>query len=606
MTALLLVAPLVGGVVALGARWMGAVWAARSGVAYLGLAAVCAAGVAGEVLGAVAGVGLAPLELGGVLRLELGADAPGAVLALVVAGVAFGVGVYSLWYLEADPALPTFIAMVAVFSGAMGWVALGASPLALFVGWEGIGVASYLLIAYWNTRGAAVGSALQAFLLNRVGDTLLTLGLAVLIAGLGGLSFGGLGAVGGISAGWGLGLLLLGAAAGKSAQLGLHAWLPNAMEAPTPVSALIHAATLVTAGVFLLLRCAPLTGEAGVVVATLGAATTLFAGVTGLTGSDMKRVIAYSTCSQVALMTLAVGAGLAGPGLALLALHAAYKAALFLGAGLAIHALGGWQDLRAMGGLGGALPYAAGAMGVAGAALCALPYTSGEYGKDLVVEGLAGGGAVGADALWWAALLSVGLTAAYSVRLHRLAFGGAPRWAPSLGGGLDEGHTSRGALAVVGGLAALSLVGGWLTSGVLGPLAPTAVPGLPLSFGTDAEFAASGWVMSAPLLAGGLGLAVGLLPLGEGPMAAVAAGARAGAPGWNALSAKGAAGVLRAAGAVAFGLDRGLLEAAGPHGVSGLALGGAARGLGGLGTGVPAAALGVAFGGLAALAAGVL
>jgi len=241
----------------------------------------------------------------------------------------------------------------------------------------------------------------QALLLNRMGDLALTCALACLLAMFGttGSELARLLSNIGSSA---LMVCICGgvivAAIGKSAQLGLHSWLPNAMEAPTPVSALIHAATLVTARVYLLIRLGPLLeqsiADASSLVALLGAATLLFAGLIGTRQTDLKRVIAFSTCSQVAYMILAVRAGLYSARLSLLVMHAAYKALLFLGAGVVIHAIGGLQDVRVMGRFRYTLPLTAVLMLIAGAALGAMPYTSGDYSKDLLIEQLLGGGIV--------------------------------------------------------------------------------------------------------------------------------------------------------------------------------------------------------------------
>jgi NADH-quinone oxidoreductase subunit L len=509
------------------------------------------------------GLDLAP-TLGALLEIPLAAPAPAAVLLLVVAGVSFTVHAYSLWYMEGDPDLSGFFGLISLFTAAMALLALSGSLLTLFVGWEGIGVASYLLVSFWSTRAAALLSAVQAFLLNRAGDMALTLGLALALAHYGGLDMAALGL--GLPRLEALGIVLLVAAAGKSAQLGLHAWLPNAMEAPTPVSALIHAATLVTAGVYLLYRCAPLVEGVSSAAVTLAALSTLFAGVLGLGVHDIKRVIAYSTLSQIALVLLAVGSGQGAAGMGLLALHAAYKALLFLGAGVAIHGLGGLQDLRAMGGLGRTLPLCAGLMAAAAGALGALPYTSGEFGKDLLIAGLGGRGIALSSAAWMAALLSVGLTIAYSVRLHRLAFAGVPRLSPLV----YLGSAEREMGPLYGGLvaplllllAACSLAGGYLLSGVFLPVGPHFGEGTPWVRSLDGEGALGTLGALAPYLAIAVGGFLGYRGVST-PTLAVA-----GLQGYSALSSRAYTGALHTGGACMALLDRGLFEAVGPYGVS--------------------------------------
>lgn len=559
-------------------RKTSASYAAGTACLLVGRSLLLALALAWEVLyrGAVVHLSLAGLypAADAVLRLDLTLGAEGALLAVVVCRVSFAVHLYSLWYMEGDPNAAHFFGLISLFTGIMLVTATGGTLITLFLGWEGIGVASYLLVAYWSTRLAAVSSAMQAFLLNRAGDLALTLALAALLAAFGGTAFGGL-AFGAGETGP-LVILLLVAAAGKSAQLGLHAWLPNAIEAPTPVSALIHAATLVTAGVFLLVQCSPLLagGSATAAAALLGATTTAFAGVVGLGQMDLKRVIAFSTCSQIALVLLAVGTGQFTSGLALLALHAAYKAALFLGAGMVIHGMAGVQDLRVMGGLGAVMPVASSAITVAAAALCALPYTSGEFGKDLLIVGAAGRGLLLDNTVWWLAILSVGLTAAYSVRLHRLAFGGAPRGplhtllgAPEagLGGAFYPGG------AAVAALAALSLGAGYLLSATLLSFGEAFPGGTPWTRSLDDELSAAGLAACAPLLVCLLGALLGYAGGGSG------AASVAGVVGFAALGSHlyGAGlGVARITGAL---LDRGLFEAAGPYGASSLLAGTAVR-----------------------------
>lgn len=343
------------------------------------------------------------------------------------------VHVYSLWYMDGDPHNSRFFMLISLFTFFMALLVIGSTITMMFVGWEGIGVVSYLLISFWFTRGNALQSAIQAFLLNRVGDLALMLGIALFATTSSSLVFSTLSItqpfMSSTAEGIALALLIIGAA-GKSAQLGLQAWLPNAIEAPTPVSALIHAATLVTAGVYLMIRSSSILALVPgllAALALLGAFTSLFAGVTGLRQIDLKRIIAFSTCSQVAYMMLAVGSGANTYGLFLLVTHAFYKALLFLGAGAVLHAIAGIQDIRLIGGVGKAIPLVSAAMLAGAAALGAAPYTSGDFSKDIIIELQLGPGIVLHNLVWLLAVTSAGLTLYYSARLHRLTFGAEPR-----------------------------------------------------------------------------------------------------------------------------------------------------------------------------------
>lgn len=611
MLGLITLLPFLGAALSTLSRKTSASYAAQTACLLVGASLLLSLPLAAEAVlrGAVVALPLADLypAAEAALRLDLVLGANSAVLSVVVCRVSFAVHLYSLWYMEGDPHTAHFFGLISLFTGIMLVTATGGTLLTLFLGWEGIGVVSYLLVAYWSSRLAAVSSAVQAFLLNRAGDLALTLALAAALALTGGTAFGGLAfGAGGTDA---LVVLLLVAAAGKSAQLGLHAWLPNAMEAPTPVSALIHAATLVTAGVFLLVQCAPLLagGSATAVAALLGATTTVFAGVVGLGQMDLKRVIAFSTCSQIALVLLAVGTGQFTSGLALLALHAAYKAALFLGAGMVIHGMAGVQDLRSIGGLGAVMPAASSAMLVAAAALCALPYTSGEFGKDLLVVGAAGRGLLLDNTAWWLAVASIGLTVAYSVRLHRLAFGGAPRaplhallGAPEAGLG---GAFYPGGVAVAL-LAALSLGAGYLLSAVFLPSGGVFNGGTPWTRALDDEASAAGLTVCAPYLLGLLGALLGYAGGGSGALSV------AGVAGFAALSSRLFCAGLDAARITSQLLDRGLFEAVGPYGASSLLAGTAVRArqavfTGGLGSRLLLSMLFAVAGGAGVLATGL-
>jgi NADH-ubiquinone oxidoreductase chain 5 len=349
---------------------------------------------------------------------------------LAVLGVSSMVHLFSIGYMGEDPHYPRFFSYLSLFTFGMLLLVTGDNYLVMFVGWELIGVVSFLLISFWHTRLDAAKSALQAFLVNRAGDTLLTIAFF---------------AVATISLEYGsffttapyvnegvltlIGLLFLGGAMGKSAQLPLHMWLPNAMEGPTPVSALIHAATLVTAGVYLLLRSSPALEYAPtalLVITLVGAATAFFAATTALLQSDLKRVIAYSTCSQMGYLVAAIGLGQYSFSLFHLVNHAFFKALLFLAAGGLLHSVADEQDQRRLGGLVALLPFTYTALLIGSLSLMALPFLTGFYSKEIILT-MAGSHYTMQG--HWAYLLltaTAGITSFYSVRLLCLAFLGEP------------------------------------------------------------------------------------------------------------------------------------------------------------------------------------
>ena len=355
---------------------------------------------------------------------------------LLITGVGSLIHVYSIGYMAHDPARRRFFAYLNLFVAAMLLLVLGNSFVALYVGWEGVGLASYLLIAFWYTRPAAATAAKKAFIMNRVGDVGLALAIFVMFAQLGTTSYAGvLGSAGTLAGGTltALGLLLLLGACGKSGQFPLQAWLPDAMEGPTPVSALIHAATMVTAGVYLIARSAPIydqTPTARTVVLAVGAVTLLIGAIAGCAFDDIKKVLAYSTVSQIGYMFLAVGLGPAGyvAGLAHLLTHGFFKAGLFLGAGSVMHAMHDSVDMRRFGGLWRKLPITTVTFGLGYLALIGFPFLSGFYTKDAIIEA-----ALDRDDVWgWVlggvAVLGAGLTAFYMTRLMLMTFFGRARW----------------------------------------------------------------------------------------------------------------------------------------------------------------------------------
>jgi NADH-quinone oxidoreductase subunit L len=370
------------------------------------------------------------------VRAGLLYDPLSAVFVLLITGVGSLIHVYSIGYMAHDPARRRFFAYLNFFVAAMLLLVLGNSFVALYVGWEGVGLASYLLIAFWYTRPAAATAAKKAFIMNRVGDVGLALAIFVMFAQLGTTSYAGVfGTVGTLAGGTitALGLLLLLGACGKSGQFPLQAWLPDAMEGPTPVSALIHAATMVTAGVYLIARSAPiydLTETARTVVMAIGTLTLLIGAIAGCAYDDIKKVLAYSTVSQIGYMFLAVGLGPVGyvAGLAHLLAHGFFKAGLFLGAGSVMHAMNDQVDMRRFGALWKKLPVTFATFGLGYLALIGFPFLSGYFTKDAIIEATFDRD----DWLGWAfggiAVLAAGLTAFYMTRLMLMTFFGRARW----------------------------------------------------------------------------------------------------------------------------------------------------------------------------------
>ena len=363
-------------------------------------------------------------------------DPLSAVFVLLITGVGALIHVYSVGYMAHDPARRRFFAYLNLFVAAMLLLVLGDSFVALYVGWEGVGLASYLLIAFWYTRPAAATAAKKAFIMNRVGDVGLALAVFLMFAQLGTTSYAGVfGSVGLLAGGTvtALGLLLLLGACGKSGQFPLQAWLPDAMEGPTPVSALIHAATMVTAGVYLIARSAPVydaTPTARTVVLVVGAITILIGAVVGCAYDDIKKVLAWSTVSQIGYMFLAVGLGPIGyaAGIAHLLTHGFFKAGLFLGAGSVMHAMGDRTDMRGFGGLAGKMKTTFVTFGLGYLALIGFPFLSGYFTKDAIIEAAFDRGGTSGYLLGGIAVLGAGLTAFYMTRLMLMTFFGRARW----------------------------------------------------------------------------------------------------------------------------------------------------------------------------------
>lgn len=370
-------------------------------------------------------------------------DTLSVIMMCVINIVSACVHVYSVGYMSHDDAKARFMAYLSLFTFAMLMLVTADNLLQLFFGWEGVGLASYLLIGFWNKKPTAGAAALKAFVVNRVGDFGLLLALFSISVIFGSIDFTDIFANAAghsetvidlfgyqIHALTAIGLLLFMGAMGKSAQLGLHTWLPDAMEGPTPVSALIHAATMVTAGVFLITRFSPLfeyAPDALVVVAVVGACTAFVAATIGLTQFDIKRVIAYSTMSQLGYMFFALGVSAYGAAMFHLVTHAFFKALLFLGAGSVIHAMSDEQDMRNMGGIWKKIPFTYVLMWIGSLALAGLPPFAGYYSKDIILE------AAFADHSWfgtfafWMGMAAAFMTAFYSWRLLIMTFHGKPR-----------------------------------------------------------------------------------------------------------------------------------------------------------------------------------
>ncbi|MDX2265605.1 MAG: NADH-quinone oxidoreductase subunit L [Hyphomicrobiales bacterium] len=366
-----------------------------------------------------------------------------AVMLVVVNTVSALVHVYSTGYMEEDDGQPRFFAYLSLFTFAMLTLVTADNFVQMFFGWEGVGLASYLLIGFWYHKPSANAAAIKAFVVNRVGDFGFALGIFATFAVFGTVDFDSVFAAAPDQVGKTMPflgydldvmtvicLLLFMGAMGKSAQFLLHTWLPDAMEGPTPVSALIHAATMVTAGVFLVARLSPmfeLSDTALTVVTAVGALTAIFAATVGLAQNDIKRVIAYSTCSQLGYMFVALGVGAYAAGIFHLFTHAFFKALLFLGAGSVIHALHHEQDLRNMGGLRRITPITFWMMLIGTLALTGFPYTAGFFSKDMIVEAAYVAQNPASRSAFWLLVAAAFLTSLYSWRLMFMAFFGKPR-----------------------------------------------------------------------------------------------------------------------------------------------------------------------------------
>jgi NADH-quinone oxidoreductase subunit L len=414
-------------------------------------------------------------------------DALSVVMALIVTGVGSLIHVYSIGYMKDDSSYARYFSYLNLFLFFMLLLVLGRSLLVLFVGWEGVGLASYLLIGFWFEDPDKARAGKKAFITNRIGDAGFLLGMFLLYTSLGTLDMDRINAaftgstLPAVSASL-VGILLFIGASGKSAQIPLHVWLPDAMAGPTPVSALIHAATMVTAGVYLVARLSGIymhAPEASAVMAAIGVLTAFFAATIAIAQTDIKKVLAYSTISQLGFMFVALGVGAYSVAIFHLYTHAFFKACLFLGAGSVIHALGGEQDIRKMGGLARRIPVTFATFAIATAAIAGIPPLAGFFSKDEILWFAFASSRGGSPLLFVVAATTALLTAFYMFRLLWLTFFGKSRMSAE-----TEHHVHESPLSMTGvliALAVLSAIGGFLALphflGSLLPL-PEVVPAL--------------------------------------------------------------------------------------------------------------------------------
>ena len=438
-------------------------------------------------------------------------DALSVCFVLLITGVGALIHVYSVGYMAHDPERRRFFGYLNLFVAAMLLLVLADNYLGLYVGWEGVGLASYLLIGFWSHKPSAAVAAKKAFVVNRVGDIGLAIALMVMFANVGTVSYAGVfGAAEQLSQGTltALGLLLLLAACGKSAQVPLQSWLGDAMEGPTPVSALIHAATMVTAGVYLIVRSGPvydLAPDARTGVVIVGAVTLLFGAIIGCAKDDIKKALAASTMSQIGYMVLAAGLGPAGYAIAIMHLltHGFFKAGLFLGAGSVMHGMTDETDMRRFGGLRSYMPITFVTFGLGYLAIIGIPPLSGFFSKDPIIETAFAAGGLRGWLLGGAALLGAGITAFYMTRVMLMTFFGEKRWRED-----THPHESPGSMTWPMIVLAVGSVG----AGGLLAIGGTLEHWLEPVVGTHAEahHAVPAWAMTAitlAVIAGGVAIA---------------------------------------------------------------------------------------------------
>jgi len=429
-----------------------------------------------------------------------------ALMITVVTFVSLMVHVYTIGYMADDPGYKRFFSYISLFTFSMLMLVMANNFLQLFFGWEAVGLVSYLLIGFWYTRPTAIYANLKAFLVNRVGDFGFLLGIALILSYTGSLDYGTVfGKTAQLAAqnielfsgyAWSLPtvicLLLFVGAMGKSAQVPLHVWLPDSMEGPTPISALIHAATMVTAGIFMVARMSPLfelSDTALSVVMVIGATTAFFMGLVGIVNNDIKRVVAYSTLSQLGYMATALGASAYSAGIFHLMTHAFFKALLFLAAGSVIMAMHHEQDMRYMGGLRKYLPITYVTSVIGTLALIAFPGFSGYFSKDTIIEAVQASTRAGSTYAYWCVLLGAFVTSLYSFRLLFMTFHGKERFVVEKGG---HGHDDHGHKP--GHLAHAPHESPWV---VTVPLILLAIPSVIIGWITAWPVLFSGWLSDA-------------------------------------------------------------------------------------------------------------
>ncbi len=448
---------------------------------------------------------------------------------MIITGVGLLIHIYSIGYMQGDEGFPRYFAQLNLFVAAMLVLVMADSFPLLFVGWEGVGVCSFLLIGFWYKDLANASAGRKAFIVNRVGDFGFLLAMFLTYKAFGTLDIQAVNAAApsfayGAAILTGIGLLYLLAAAGKSAQLPLHTWLPDAMAGPTPVSALIHAATMVTAGVYLIARTGGIFANAPTAAATVvwvAVLTALMAAVVAIGQTDIKKILAWSTISQVGFMIAAVGAGAYWAGIFHVLTHAFFKALLFLGAGSVIHALGGEQDVRRMGGLGRKMRVTGTTSLIATLAIAGVPLLSGYFSKDAILGALLTSGPLGAfggEILFALLMVTAGITAFYMFRWYYLVFAGEPRSSAEY----ERAHESPAVMTVpLGILAVGSVLIGYV--GLPAFLAPNAIQEwlAPVTAQVDFQHlsTANEWLLligSAVVAAVGLGLGYYVYVVGEG------------------------------------------------------------------------------------------
>ena len=418
----------------------------------------------------------------GGLRFEVGflVDTLTATMMVVVTSVSLAVHVYTIGYMEEDDGYQRFFSYISLFTFSMLMLVMSNNFLQLFFGWEAVGLVSYLLIGFWYKKPTAIHANLKAFLVNRVGDFGFLLGIGLLLAYAGSLNYAEVFAQSNALVGQTISLIpgsevslltvacicLFIGAMGKSAQFPLHVWLPDSMEGPTPISALIHAATMVTAGIFMVARMSPLfelSDTALSFVMIIGAITALFMGFLGIVQNDIKRVVAYSTLSQLGYMTVALGASAYSVAIFHLVTHAFFKALLFLAAGSVIIGMHHEQDMRKMGGLWRHMPITYTVSLLGSLALIGMPFFSGFYSKDMIIEAVKFSSQGPAALVYPMLLLGVFVTAFYSFRMFFMVFHGSPRWSA------HEHHPHESPWVVTGPLIALAVPSVLLGIFMIGP-----------------------------------------------------------------------------------------------------------------------------------------